>query len=223
MALPDKMSARYFRKYGFQAPVIIDVGVLNGTPFLYDAFPDSHFILVDPLEESGAAIAAKWSHLSYEFHLTAAGASPGQLDLLVEPGRLARSSASRRAGPPSATPRPIFVTPLDRITQGRPGPFGLKIDTEGHEIEVLKGATETLKRCEFVIAEVSIKKRFAGGYRFSDMIGFMADHGFEAHSFLSGLTRAPRMSDVLFLPADDPRFDMAPRPAKAESDLQSAA
>lgn len=213
MQMPDKMQSRYFRGYRFEAPVIIDVGVLNGTPFLYDSFPDAKFLLIDPLEESKEAIARFWGDkLDYDFHVAALGARKGSLTLELEPGRLARSSGSRRAAMDAETEhRKVDVVRLDSITDGLDGPFGLKIDTEGHELEVLKGATKTLKRCEFVIAEVSIKKRFEGGYRFSEIIGFMADHGFEAHSFLSGLTRAPRMSDVLFIPADSPRFDMKPK------------
>ncbi|MCK0168610.1 FkbM family methyltransferase [Jannaschia sp. S6380] len=212
MAIPDKMQARYFRGYGFEAPTIIDVGVLNGTPFLYDAFPDREFILVDPLEESRAAVADLWGGLNYSFHVVALGARKGRIEMEIDPRRLARTSGSRRLdGDAVLTRREVDVVRLDSLTEGLPGPFGLKIDTEGQELAVLAGATRTLKRCEFVIAETSIKKRFDGGYRFSEMIAFMAAQGFEVHSFLSGLTRAPRMSDVLFVPADSPRFDMAPK------------
>lgn len=216
MAMPDKLSARYVAGYGFEAPTIIDVGVLNGTPFLYEAFPKAKFILIDALEESRAAVAKAWSgKIDYDFHVTALGRTPGVLELELDPKRLARTSGQRRTEDvPGLIHRDVPVTTLDAITMMLEGPFGLKIDTEGHELEVLAGATETLKSCEFVIAETSIKKRFAGGYRFSEVVGFMADHGFEVYSFLSGLTRAPRMSDVLFIPADSPRFDM---PARKEA------
>lgn len=212
MAMPDKMTPRYLRRYGFEAKTIIDVGVLNGTPFLYDAFPERKFVLVDPLKESKETVDDLWGGLDYDFHVTALGARKGTIELDIEPGRLARSTPGQRLGAVDlAEKRRVNVTRLDTITEGLEGPFGLKIDTEGHEIEVIKGATKTLKRTEFVIAEVSIKKRFRDGYRFSEMIATMAERGFEVHSFLSGLTRSPRMSDVLFLPADSPRFDM---PAK---------
>ncbi|MFO6465012.1 FkbM family methyltransferase [Jannaschia sp. KMU-145] len=212
--MPDKMTPRYMRRYGFEARTIIDVGVLNGTPFLYEAWPDRRFVLVDPLEESRESVAKLWPKLDYDFHVVALGAAPGSFRMDVEPGRLARSTVGTRMdADDNVTSREVEVVTLDSLTADLEGPFGLKIDTEGHELEVLRGATETLKRCEFVIAETSIKKRFDGGYRFSEVIAFMADHGFEVHSFLSGLTRAPRFSDVLFIPADDPRFDMAPKDA----------
>ncbi|WP_299817719.1 FkbM family methyltransferase [uncultured Jannaschia sp.] len=211
MAMPDKMQASYFRGYDFAAPTIVDVGVLAGTPFLYESFPDRRFLLVDPLEESRDTVARRWPGLDHAFHVCALGAAPGRMTLSVDRRRLARSTGGARTGETAMLERrEVEVRTLDSLTDGLPGPIGLKIDTEGHELEVLQGATATLARCEFVVAEISIKKRFAGGYRFSQVIAFMAVHGFEVHSFLSGLTRAPRMSDVLFLPADDPRFDMPP-------------
>ncbi|MEM7644464.1 MAG: FkbM family methyltransferase [Pseudomonadota bacterium] len=210
MALPNKLRPGYLRRYGFQAQTIIDVGVLDGTPFLYDAFPDRRFILIDPLEESRAAVARRWAHLDYDFHLCALGATPGQMALETDPARLTRTSGARRISGDGALleRRRIPVRPLDAIVAGLSGPFGLKIDTEGHELDVLRGAERTLAQCEFVIAEVSIKKRFRQGYRFSDVIEFMASRGFQVYSFLSGLTRAPRMADILFVPADSSRFDM---------------
>ncbi|WP_298437372.1 FkbM family methyltransferase [uncultured Jannaschia sp.] len=212
--MPDKMTPRYMRRYGFEARTIIDVGVLNGTPFLYEAWPDRKFVLVDPLEESRESVAKLWPKLDYTFHVVALGAAPGSFRMDVEPGRLARSTVGTRMdADETVTSREVEVVTLDSLTADLEGPLGLKIDTEGHELEVLRGATDTLARCEFVIAETSIKKRFDGGYRFSEVIAFMAEHGFEAHSFLSGLTRAPRFSDVLFIPADDSRFDMAPKDA----------
>ncbi|MEL7183362.1 MAG: FkbM family methyltransferase, partial [Pseudomonadota bacterium] len=171
MAMPDKMTARYFSGYGFEAPVIIDVGVLGGTPFLYDSFPNAKFLLIDALEESEDAVRETWGDtLDFEFVNAALGATAGRVPIAIEPERPSRTSLSARADlSEDHFERDVPMLPLDQITDGRNGPFGLKIDTEGHELEVLKGATATLERCEFVIAEVSIKKRFAQGYRFSDV------------------------------------------------------
>lgn len=213
MAMPDKMTARYFRKFGFDVATVIDVGVQDGTPFLYDSFPNADFLLLDPDPAFPARVAAKWGgRLKYTAKVAAMSAKRGTLAMQVVPGHPNLTSANNRfdLDAPAETIE-VPSLPLDDVTDGLSGPLGLKIDTEGHELEVLRGAADTLTRCAFVVAEVSIKRRFEGGYRFSDVITFMAGNGFEVHSFLSGLTRAPRMADVLFVPADSPRFDMNPR------------
>ncbi len=83
----------------------------------------------------------------------------------------------------------------------------MKIDTEGFELEVIKGATKTLKKTEFVIAEVSAKRRFQGSYRFSELIAALGKQGFEPLDFLSPLRPDKEGCDILFARYDSPRFD----------------
>ena len=64
---------------------------------------------------------------------------------------------------------------------------------------VIRGALNTLKDAEFVIAEVSVKERFVGGYTFSEFIGEMAQAGFEVTDVISFPAHS-RYVDVLFVP-----------------------
>jgi hypothetical protein len=62
----------------------------------------------------------------------------------------------------------------------------LKIDTEGAELEVVRGAAATLKRTLFVIAEVSVlHNRFEGSYSFAQFITAMDQAGFEVCDLLA--------------------------------------
>lgn len=207
---PNKMSADYFEKYNFAAKTIIDVGVSRGTPFLYETFDDRKFLLIDPLAQSARHIAKRYRNkIDYDFEVTLVSDYEGEVDIHVPKGRQAMASVNDRIGlRKSSETFSVPVQRLDDLTSDYEPPFGLKIDTEGHELSVLNGARDTLEKCEFVILELSIKRRFEDGYRFSDSIEFMAEHGFEVFSFLSGLTRSPRMSDVLFVRWDSERFNM---------------
>ena len=60
----------------------------------------------------------------------------------------------------------------------------MKIDVEGWEDRVIKGAGEVLRDTEFVIAEVSVANRFFDGYTFAEFIALMDDRGFSACDFL---------------------------------------
>jgi FkbM family methyltransferase len=186
----------YIRRLGFRPQTIIDVGAANGTPQLYAAFPDAQLILVEPLqeyfEEIGQLLARR-----HGVHIpAAAGSSEGELELRVEPRCTVRSShysghPLERTGD-TLTPRRVQVTTLDRIIANHafPEPFGLKIDTEGAELEVIRGAAATLERTLFVIAEVSVlHDRFEGSYSFAQFIAAMDQAGFEVCDLL-GIARA---------------------------------
>jgi FkbM family methyltransferase len=187
----------YIRRLGFRPRTIIDVGVGHGTPELYAAFPDARLILVEPVSEFFKEIAQILARRRGVHIPAAAWSSEGELDLQVEPGDSTRSSHYPRHPLESAkhtpTPRRVPVTTLDRIIAEHPfpEPFGLKIDTEGAELEVIRGAAATLARTLFVIAEVSVlRDRFEDSYSFAQFIAAMDQAGFEVCDLL-GIGRAP--------------------------------
>lgn len=59
----------------------------------------------------------------------------------------------------------------------------MKIDVEGHELSVLKGSIETIKRCRPVIfLEVSGKNQSGAGYQTSDPLLFLQEMDYEFRS-----------------------------------------
>jgi hypothetical protein len=69
--------------------------------------------------------------------------------------------------------RTVPKVTLDRFTAGHglSGPFLLKVDIDGHEMQVLRGAERTLQACSIVIVECA-------GSSLPERIGFMQDRGF---------------------------------------------
>ena len=99
--------------------------------------------------------------------------------------------------------REVALRKLDHISVAYPGRVGLKIDTEGSEVEVLEGATETLERCDFAILELSVSPRFDGVGVPSAAIALLAKAGLEMRDVVSigagaGRKARPRYLDVLF-------------------------
>jgi hypothetical protein len=122
----------------------------------------------------------------------------------VEPRQTGRSShysghPVERTGD-TLTPRRVQVTTIDRIIAKHafPEPFGLKIDTEGAELEVIRGAAATLERTLFVIAEVDVlHNRFEGSYSFAQFIAAMDQAGFEVCDLLAiGRAASSHVVDV---------------------------
>lgn len=209
-----KGNPTYFQSFGFTPTTVIDVGVFKGTPWLYRAFPQAKFHLIDPLPEVPALIAPWAQEIDYDLHAVAVGAADGEITLntpLRGARRLANMTSAADRSAANMTRQRLTgmeqvtapMRRLDDLSADWPGPLGLKIDTEGHEIDVLKGAPKTVKRCAFVVLEVSMQDRFDNGYRFSDAITAMASLGFEPLDFLSGLNQSPLFADILFTPFED--------------------
>ena len=169
---------------GFNPRTVVDVGVADGSPRLYEAFPDAYHVLIEPLKEHEPYLQSYLKTYRGEYFLTAVGATDGTAVIDVVPADPGKSSFLQRTEL-TATGNPVVkrevpLAKLDSLMRRHnlQAPFGLKIDTEGFEYQVIEGASDFLRKTEFVIAEVSIARRFHGSYRFSDFTELMDENGF---------------------------------------------
>lgn len=209
---PIKTRPPYLKAYGFEPDCVIDVGVHDGTPWLYRSFPQARFVLVDPQAECEAAVKNGVSPKSWDFRAVALGAEPGKARLNIpetEPGKGgAMASLMERTDKladsfTAVATRDVPMITLDDLAADLPGRIGLKIDTEGFELDVLRGGPETLKRCDFVILEMSVSHRFKGVAPPSAVIAELAKAGLQFRDVLAvaahaGKKAQPRHMDVLF-------------------------
>ena len=93
---------------------------------------------------------------------------------LVERSKLTESDSK-------GAQRRVKISKLDSIIDGFSTPsntLAIKIDVEGFELEVLKGAKETLKRTDLVIVESSIAELYVNNPNYLDVLCFMDEQGF---------------------------------------------
>jgi len=57
-------------------------------------------------------------------------------------------------------------------------PDTIKIDVQGYELKVLEGASETLKKTEYLVIELSFQELYIGQPKLSDIIRFLEETGF---------------------------------------------
>ena len=191
---------------------LVDVGVgTEGTPELYERFTKARIILIDPLVESSVVLNSKLHHRKAIFVRAAAGKTEGQQIINIE-DNLARSTFL------SVTPinfegnpveqRPVKIRTLDEIIEevqnshfGSCGNLGIKIDTEGFELDVVMGAIKTLQSAKFVIAEVRHNHTtFKNGYKMQEFNKEMSRQGYVLTKII---TAKPFIADLCYQPLAD--------------------
>lgn len=173
---------------------------------LYEAFPTAYCVLVEPLKENEPHLRRILQAREGEYVIAAAGSQSGTGTINVEPTLMGKSSLMDRteltATGARFQKREIPIVTLDQIMeQSRlTPPFGLKIDTEGYELQVINGAARLLEDTQFVIAEISVSKRFEASYSFAEFIGSMDRHGFHLCDILS-CNRSHKTGNIVWVDA----------------------
>ncbi|MFA7386706.1 MAG: FkbM family methyltransferase [Thiohalobacteraceae bacterium] len=82
---------------------------------------------------------------------------------------------------------PVNIRPLDKVCETKGlRPDAIKIDTQGYELEILKGAGDVLNNVKLVELEVEFNEQYQGQPLFSDVDLYMRSRGFA----LLGLRRS---------------------------------
>ncbi len=188
---------------GIRPRTVFDVGVGNGTPWLYAAFPQAHFVLIEPQREFEPALQGICRQIDAEYHLVGVGSKEQRLPIY----RLLSSPTGSSFLPPneeteqqwgaSEKSGELHVVPLDTYCD-QPAPFFLKIDTEGFELEVLRGAVNVLEQTEVVLMEVAISERQVGEPDLIEIGAFMKSNGFRLIDF-PVLTQQARGGPLLYV------------------------
>lgn len=170
------------KKLGFCPNTVLDVGAASGTRALYEVFPTSRHILIEPLEEFMPHLDRVIKELpNSEAIIAAVTKRPGKTTINVHPDLVGSSLyLENEDSNVNGVPRVVPAITVDGICTGRKldGPFLIKVDVQGAELDVLMGASRTLGDTEYVLVEVSFFQFFDGGPQISDVIRFMKGKGF---------------------------------------------
>jgi FkbM family methyltransferase len=84
----------------------------------------------------------------------------------------------------------------DVVAPAWQAPFAIKIDTQGFEMAVLRGATETLAKSAVVVLEMSLFPLYAGAASFTELYRTVEDAGFRCIALTEAMVDFPR-SEIL--------------------------
>lgn len=176
----------------FGIDLIVDVGANAGqyASELFEAGFEGVIESIEPLPDAHAALVAharlqpRWKVLDR----MALGAESGEVELHVAGNSLSSSvlpildrhvdaaPTSKTVGSVKAPLRTLDDVALDRIDGARA--VMLKIDTQGYEDAVLRGAARSLQRLTLVQLELSLQPLYGQQRLWLDMIGDMQARGF---------------------------------------------
>jgi FkbM family methyltransferase len=203
---------RQLSDLGFVPRTVIDVGVAYRTAELYDAFPKADILLIEPLTEYEPFLRKICSEYKAQYVLAAAGAVAGTATLNIHDDMTGSSLLKESDGASvDGTPREVPVVTIDDVCAQKKlnGPYLIKIDVQGAELQVLAGALRTLEQTEAVILEVSLFGFLIGGPQFFEIMSRMKEYGFVAYDVCGFLYRpldnALAQMDMVFV-REDGRF-----------------
>ena len=189
-------------KRGFIPEYVLDIGAAMGqwTLMAMQEWPQSRYFLLEPLAERRAQLEQLSSlHPNVSFALAAAGSTSGYLPMGVLPDQLDGSSFLY-----GEERRLVRVTRIDDLLasgQIEQCQF-MKLDVQGYELEVLRGAEQTMRHCPLILLELQFFRFTSDMQLLHESIAWMAEHHFHPYEIADVLRRpydgAMGQCDILF-------------------------
>jgi FkbM family methyltransferase len=200
---------KHIKSNGFTPQTIVDVGAFVGdwSRSANRVFPNARYLLVEGNEENRGQLAAATKEITNSEYVIAL-LGPEQNAEVVFHVHTQGSSVLPELTSFARQERRLPMMRLDDLMAGRQAqePILLKIDVQGFELEILRGAPLTLGNSEVVILETALLPYNQGAPLFAEVISFMADSGFVAYDFCGQHRResdnALFQSDVMFTKAN---------------------
>lgn len=204
-------SLQTLQTMGFKPRFCVDVGAYHGewTNMVRRYFPGTNVLMIEAQDGKRPAldqiIASAPGEISLEMALL--GAADGEPVSFTE--METGSSVFAESSPYSRNVVQKHTRRLDSIlaTGHFPKVDFLKLDVQGYELQVLRGAPECLRQSTAVLMEASLLPVNDGCPLIGEVIAFMDSAGFRVFDFCSQIRRKDGVlwqTDLLFLRKDSP-------------------
>lgn len=174
---------------GLEVKHIVDVGANTGewSELAAGIFPRASFSLIEPQIEMKPYLEAFATKHKANWILGGAGAEEGSLKLTVWEDNAGSSFLipENKDGSLDKEQREVPIYTLDRLlSDGKiEVPEICKLDVQGFELEVLKGANALFGKTEIFILEVGLFDFLPGQPRIEEVISFMVERDYVIYDF----------------------------------------
>lgn len=164
------------RILGYTPDLVVDLGAFRGewTTHVLPIFPKAKFIMVEPQDDKESLLTEiVQQHANVSYRKTLVGKAPQERVEFYE-----MESGSSIYEERTEHPRVLksySMTTLDSLLAGNETDreIFLKMDVQGAELDVLEGASETLKRCSFLLLEASVLNYNHGAPLLAEIVRYL--------------------------------------------------
>lgn len=184
--LAPYLQAQFFqciKNLGFDPKHIVDVGANRGTwtRNALQYFPDAHYSMFEPQAYLSASFSDLLKNPKIKFYAKGAGPCSGMMDLTTsdrdDSFSFSFSKEEAQARGRAQVKAPVVALDEFLPTLALPTPDLVKIDAEGWDLEVLKGAENTISNAQVVLMEAAVMSK-AFTNTVAKTTQAMADKGF---------------------------------------------
>jgi FkbM family methyltransferase len=186
---------------GFAGATFLDIGAAEGAFFLVrrelDLFPGARHFFIDAMAENEELYRRAAAKFGTGYEIAALSSMEGQVTVSVDPYFYNTHIHHLQPGTKYKTTRQVPLSTLDRVVERHQlsGPFLLKLDVQGAELDVLRGALRTLEQAVMVTAEIQI---FTDRDTLVELLGFMQGSGWSLYD----------LTDAAYYPSDQTLYQV---------------
>ena len=199
-------------KRGHRINTIIDVGASTGQWSANASYvwPHSHFLLIEANEHHRPALehCRQQAPNRIEYVLAAATDHSGKTYLYTKDDPFGGTVVKTLDN----VEQEVAAVTIDELIAQRslPDPYLIKLDTHGHELEILRGAHQTLPRTGVLVIEAYFHRINDSAPLFHELCAFLAERGFGCIDIIEPLWRpydhAIWQIDLVFVPLTSKEF-----------------
>jgi len=195
-------SLNNLKEIGYNPINVLDIGAYEGhwsKEFLY-IYPTANILMFDAQESKTKVLESFASkHLNVNYVISLLSDEDGKMINFIE-----NETASHVSDNSSLHSNIKYSRKVDSLLHdlGFDTPDFIKIDVQGHELQVLRGAEKALESCVFCLLEVSLLN-LGNEPPLIEVMNYMDEHGFQLYDISQFMRRpydkALYQSDFLFI------------------------